>query len=140
MSGNAALAEAARARAERAAAANASAPPVLAVRSAPPHAPTATAPPAAGGFSWFRGAPSAPGASATAPSDAAIAARLQQAELLAMANEHRVQVPPGVDREIAGKAYIDDPVWGRWVRPWARPCPSRRRRRPSLPHLRALSP
>ena len=40
-----------------------------------------------------------------------------------MANERRMQQQqqqqqhyPGMDMEIAGKAYIDDPVWGRWVR------------------------
>lgn len=63
---------------------------------------------------WLRGAPQAP---TPAASDAALAARTQQDELLQLAAARRAQTgeSSGGDADVAGKVYLDDPVWGRWV-------------------------
>ena len=63
---------------------------------------------------WLRGAPQAPNPAA---SDAALAARVQQEELLQLAAARRAQTgeSSGGDADVAGKVYLDDPVWGRWV-------------------------
>ena len=63
---------------------------------------------------WLRGAPLAPNPAA---SDAALAARVQQEELLQLAAARRAQTgeSSGGDADVAGKVYLDDPVWGRWV-------------------------
>ena len=66
---------------------------------------------------WLRGAPQAPNPAA---SDAALAARVQQEELLQLAAARRAQTgeSSGGDADVAGKVYLDDPVWGRWVSAW----------------------
>lgn len=109
------------------------------VRSAPPP----SGAPSSQGFSWFRGIPSA-----TTPSvsDAELAGRLQREEYLLSQQQHQQgaqQQAQGADADIAGKAYMDDPVWGRWVSARSHPPKLRARTPPvaaQLTHQHLLPP
>ena len=128
---NALLAELAQQREARAAAARAAAAarspavaPAVEGRALPnPWAtpPPATSPPPAARASWWRGNPplSPPPAAGRDP-DAQLALRLQQEEYAAARRQQAAAAAApggGADGDLAGRAYVDDPVWGRWVHP-----------------------
>ena len=127
---NTLLAELAQQREARAAAARAAAsarspavapatPPVEARALPNPWAtapPPATPPPPAARASWWRGNPPlSPTPAAGRDPDALLALRLQQEEYAAARRQQAAAAVAGDD--VAGRAHVDDPVWGRWVHP-----------------------
>jgi membrane associated rhomboid family serine protease len=99
-------------------------------RAAPlpnPWAPPAAAPAAAGPAraSWWRGNPPPGPPPAARDPDAQLALRLQQEEYAAARRQQAAAAAApagggGPDEDLAGRAFFDDPVWGRWVHPGPR--------------------
>lgn len=82
----------------------------------PPATAAAVAAAPAARASWWRGVPP-PAPSPPRDADVQLALRLQQEEVAAA---RRAQALAAGGDDIEGRAYVDDPVWGRWVHPGPR--------------------
>jgi membrane associated rhomboid family serine protease len=86
--------------------------------AAPPAAAAAPAPPRT---SWWRGNPPPQPAPSPRDADATLALRLQEEEYAAARRQQAAAGAAGAGaagaEDIVGRAYVDDPVWGRWVHP-----------------------